>query len=612
MSAQDWFERGVKLGKEGKSPEAIDAYNQAIEMNPRFAEAFCNRGLEQGKLDRHREALESFKKAREINPKYANAWHNEGIAYYNLHQYGEAIEPYRRAGDLCYELGEDYRKADQYKEAAEAYHGAGEAYRGAGDAYRKLDRRKEADEAYHRAAEAYHKAGDNYDKVGEHDKAADAYHRAGDAYSALSQHKEAAQAWNSQGVMLAKSRRHDEAFWPFRKAIEAFRKKRWEVQKIEPKDSVQLANAWRSEGFALWRLGWYEEALEALRAARREKESADNWCKEGLALAGLGRHDKDYKEALEAFDKAIDTNDQLAEAWFGKGFALGRLGRYKEALEALGKAKELGLKDERLYGAWGEILLDMGYVEGAAKRIMQALDRDPDDAWVLIVDGRIKLDRKEYAAAVCSFEKAIWSDLGNPLPLLWYAYAEYLRVEFTFKPESRRYREGLTSIISELKRAPALCKPERELEPKAYVLYFLGCLYFKNKDNYAATESLEECVKLESNIRGAAYALLNDIWNYKIRPPWWRWWLFSPSNRWWKRISFAGLLGSTIGLFGLHPFIPVWFPCIEVNWTFYGGFILLLVALLALPSLERIKVMDIEVELRSPPRIESVLSPPPI
>ncbi|RMF28848.1 MAG: tetratricopeptide repeat protein, partial [Candidatus Nitrosothermus koennekii] len=51
-----------------------------------------------------------------------------------------------------------------------------------------------------------------------------------------------------------------------------------------------------------------------------------------------------YKEALEAFDKAIAIDPNFADAWNNKGVALAKLKRYEEALEAFDKALEINPK----------------------------------------------------------------------------------------------------------------------------------------------------------------------------------------------------------------------------------------------------------------------------
>jgi tetratricopeptide (TPR) repeat protein len=61
------------------------------------------------------------------------------------------------------------------------------------------------------------------------------------------------------------------------------------------------------------------------------------WSNKGVALIKLGR----YEEALQAADKAIKLDPNLALAWSIKGIALIDLGRYEEAVQAVDKAYEL-------------------------------------------------------------------------------------------------------------------------------------------------------------------------------------------------------------------------------------------------------------------------------
>jgi len=47
-----------------------------------------------GRLEKYNEAIECFEQALEIDPKYARAWYSKGLAFYNLEKYNEAIECY--------------------------------------------------------------------------------------------------------------------------------------------------------------------------------------------------------------------------------------------------------------------------------------------------------------------------------------------------------------------------------------------------------------------------------------------------------------------------------------------------------------------------------------
>lgn len=69
--------------------------------------------------------------------------------------------------------------------------------------------------------------------------------------------------------------------------------------------------------------------------------TAFDWGEKGANLFGQGKYD----EALQAFDKAIEINPQLAGAWTGKGYALIALGKYDEAVQAFDKAIEINPND---------------------------------------------------------------------------------------------------------------------------------------------------------------------------------------------------------------------------------------------------------------------------
>lgn len=100
---------------------------------------------------------------------------------------------------------------------------------------------------------------------------------------------------------------------------------------------------------------------------------------------------------------------------------------------------------------------------------------------------------------------------------------------------------------------PILAKFENT-ENVAYNYYFLGCFYYKINDYFTAIDYFKQCKKLTSDreINSSTSEILDNIWNTKIRPSIWRWWLYSPSNLWFKRILFVILSSSLFGI--LLPF----------------------------------------------------------
>ena len=113
--------KGISYDMKGQYDQAISQYNQAIAINPTFANAYISRGIayaqSKGQYD---QALSDFSKAIEISPQFAKAYKDRGIAYYKKGQYDQAITDYSKAIEL------NPRFADAYSNRAVAYYSKGE------------------------------------------------------------------------------------------------------------------------------------------------------------------------------------------------------------------------------------------------------------------------------------------------------------------------------------------------------------------------------------------------------------------------------------------------------------------------------------------------------
>ncbi len=90
------FEQGSKLFDAGKLEKAIEAYKQAIRLNPDFAEVHLKLGNAYRKLKRYKKAVESYKNAIRLNPDDANAHHGLGLSFSDQGRFREAEAAFKQ------------------------------------------------------------------------------------------------------------------------------------------------------------------------------------------------------------------------------------------------------------------------------------------------------------------------------------------------------------------------------------------------------------------------------------------------------------------------------------------------------------------------------------
>ncbi|WP_155968057.1 WD40 domain-containing protein [Kamptonema formosum] len=91
------YNRGVSRCKLGEYKSAIADFDQAIQLNPKWAEAYYNRGRAYEQLEEYEQAIEDYTLALRTNQNSAVAYCQRGNAYYKMGQYEPAIADYDRA-----------------------------------------------------------------------------------------------------------------------------------------------------------------------------------------------------------------------------------------------------------------------------------------------------------------------------------------------------------------------------------------------------------------------------------------------------------------------------------------------------------------------------------
>jgi len=104
LDAKDTYNSYLKSGNSKYLLEdytgAIQDYNKAIELNPKYYFAFSGRGDAKRGLGDYRGAIQDFNKAIELNPKYEIAFGGRGLAKISLGQKDSGCLDLSKAGEL--------------------------------------------------------------------------------------------------------------------------------------------------------------------------------------------------------------------------------------------------------------------------------------------------------------------------------------------------------------------------------------------------------------------------------------------------------------------------------------------------------------------------------
>jgi tetratricopeptide (TPR) repeat protein len=109
--ADAYNNRGTSKAHLGSDSEAIKDYNEAIRLNPYYADTYNNRGNSKADLGSYSEAIKDYDEAIRLNPDFAEAYYNRGNSKARLGSYSEAIKDY----DESIRLTPDYAKAFDYR-----------------------------------------------------------------------------------------------------------------------------------------------------------------------------------------------------------------------------------------------------------------------------------------------------------------------------------------------------------------------------------------------------------------------------------------------------------------------------------------------------------------
>jgi tetratricopeptide (TPR) repeat protein len=97
FDADEEFDKGVELQNKMQYKEAVAAYTRAIQLRPKFTDAFFNRGSCYQTIGDFEKSVADFTVVVTNKPKMADGWLYRGIGYSQLKQYDKAMADYNQA-----------------------------------------------------------------------------------------------------------------------------------------------------------------------------------------------------------------------------------------------------------------------------------------------------------------------------------------------------------------------------------------------------------------------------------------------------------------------------------------------------------------------------------
>ncbi len=175
---------------------AVSAFTRAIEISPKYAEAYVKRGLAHYRLGEYRKAIDDYTQTLSLNRYAADAYYSRGDAHRALGDYQYALVDYtaslekRWAGFVTWkraetylEMGDTQRALADYgavikrKPGAAAYYYRGLAYARMDDYQLALADLDKAIEIEHAFAEAYLRRGEIHRRLNQPDAAESDYRK---------------------------------------------------------------------------------------------------------------------------------------------------------------------------------------------------------------------------------------------------------------------------------------------------------------------------------------------------------------------------------------------------------------------------------------------------
>lgn len=200
-TAEEWFDKGYDSFQQGKYDEAIKAFDEAIRLDPQYADAW-------------------FYKGNALSNEATNDWNkgnwNKGDALGAQDKCNESVKAHDATQDKCNESVKAYDKVIELKPdyAAEAYSQIGEIFTIQGKVNEAVKAYDEVIRLSPNDPDAYTTKAHALERLGKYDEAVKAYDEA------IRLDPQFGGYWYAEGIALGKQNKTSEANEAFAKARE--------------------------------------------------------------------------------------------------------------------------------------------------------------------------------------------------------------------------------------------------------------------------------------------------------------------------------------------------------------------------------------------------------
>jgi eukaryotic-like serine/threonine-protein kinase len=328
ISAYDVYLKGRNLWRGAQNPKdlntAIDLFNQATKIDPRFALAYAGLADADRRMwDQTKDpvwtqrALGAAQQAQSLNDNLPEVHFTLGSIYTATGRTAEAIAELQRALQLA--------------------PNSDEALRRLGTAYMNASRQQDAIAAYTKATEVnpylwtnYNQLGKAYFQLGQNDKAMEEFRRVTDL------NPDRAEGWANTGAVLYQQGKWNESIPNFQKAIE-----------LQP-NGPNFYNL----GTTYLYLGRYDDAAKMFeKAVSISENNARFRVSLGDAYRWSGQSAKaaaTYEQAISLAYKSIQVNPQDSDALAYLAICYAKKNDFKQAAQFIARARAIDQKSNEL------------------------------------------------------------------------------------------------------------------------------------------------------------------------------------------------------------------------------------------------------------------------